>query len=71
MRFQDNDIVSARHRIADSPLAASDCSVPKDAEGIVVDTADGYVFVEFASGVLLCLPEELRHAPLKRREQQP
>ena len=51
--------VRAICNIADSPLARQDGSAKRGDVGDVEDIADGYLWVDFGSGAIACLPDEV------------
>jgi hypothetical protein len=52
----------ARCTIHDTPLAEVDATALRGERGEVVDvdTIDGYVFVDFGRGAIMCSPEEIK-----------
>jgi hypothetical protein len=57
--FWDGAKVKARVRIHDSPLAEDDASARQGESGVIVDIADGWLFVDFGRGVIICHPDEV------------
>ena len=56
------ETANARCIIYDNPLAEVDSTARRGERGDVVDVdlIDGYVFVDFGRGAIMCLPEEIK-----------
>jgi hypothetical protein len=61
-QWMHRETAIARCTIYDNPLAAVDSTARRGERGDVVDvdTIDGYVFVDFGRGAIMCLPEEIK-----------
>jgi hypothetical protein len=56
------ETATARCTIYDNPLTAVDATARSGERGDVVDVdlIDGYVFVDFGRGAIMCLPKEIK-----------
>jgi hypothetical protein len=61
-QWMHRETAIARCKIYDNPLAAVDSTARRGERGDVVDVdfIDGYVFVDFGRGAIMCLPEEIK-----------
>lgn len=57
--FWDGQTVRARRSILDSPLTDYDGSARRGDVGAIQEIADGWLFVDFGRGAILCHPDEI------------
>jgi hypothetical protein len=57
--FWENQKVKAKARIYDSPLTEEDGGAHKGEVGIIVEICDGWIFVDFGRGAIICHPDEV------------